>query len=119
MRKGDDAPDQVGGRSVANPTIFYFFQTWSGASCQWSGAGPEQVFSGPAQVWGKFSCRYQTLFCVKFSKMGGNELAIDGRWVVVELSGSLATPYSLLKNFQLANLTFPVRQTFSIYQTDH
>ena len=32
-QEGDDAPDQVQDRSGPNPTIFYFFQTWSGASC--------------------------------------------------------------------------------------
>ena len=119
--KSGVCPGQDFQRSGANPTIFYFFQTWSGAGQGQVASGLGQVRSKFLVVEGKFSSRYQAWFYVKFSKIGKNGLAIDGRGIVVKLSGSLATPKSMAslpKNFQFSEpnlpLTFPVRQTFSI-----
>ena len=97
-------------RSGANPTIFYLFLdlVWgrSGTSFKWSGAGMEHV---PVMILCKIFKNREKWTC------------IDIRQVVVKLSGSSATPYSmasLLKNFQFNKpnlpLTFQVQQTFSI-----
>ena len=136
--KSGAGPGQVRGKTLRGPgqipLFSIFFRPCLGQArgkLLAARAGPEQALSGLGQVRSKpLAVRGRSGasplagtrhgFVQNFQKSRQNGLATDGRGVVVKLSGSLATPYSmasLLKYFQFSEpnppLTFPLRQTFS------
>ena len=99
--KSGEGPGQDFKRSGANRTLLLIFRPGPGKfSLQWSGAGLGHVF---------YTVR-GTILC-KISKIGAKRTCIDIGRVVVELSDSSATPYSmvsLLKNFSFSKPNLPL-----------